>query len=254
MGLRQEGTITPLDRQLKAIRLYQAYRILGVHPNDVAMASKITNLIKKNIRPGGIRMALSCLRSSDLDNARRFISVYDDLTLPASVRRLLPIEAFALRAGLTPSELYEVIVQAVRRQSALDGVLIAAKHHPEIVEKSSQLALDGDIAHVTQNLKHMGFLPMPKGAQVAINVSANATSAAQSVSAPSPESTIRKLVGRFNSALPPADPPKALPESTQGEVVPDLRAQRSQTIDAMAPVGRMTQDSEPEYLDEDEDV
>ena len=218
-----------------AVRRFKAYLALGVPPNEVAAASQITPLIKKNI-PGGWPSALAALRTSDLPEARHFIAVYDDVTLPAGVRRSLPVEAFAIKAGLLPSQLYETIVQVVRRQSALDGVLIAASHHPSIVEKSSQLALEGDIKHVTHNLKHMGFLPLPKGAQVSIQVNANATasSASQAVTAaPAPENTIRRLVNRFNTALPPAD---AIPALAEGQETVPLQMPRQDgqpiTIDA----------------------
>jgi hypothetical protein len=205
---------------------------LGVPPNEVAAASQITGLIKRNI-PGGWPTALSCLRTSDHPDARHFIAVYDDMTLPATVRKLLPIEAFAIKAGILPSQLYETIVQVVRRQAALDGVLIAASHHPSIVEKSSQLALEGDIDHVTHNLKHMGFLPAPKGAQVAINVNTSAV-ANSATAAPAPENTIRRLVNRFNTAILPAESvPAAL---TEGQEVVPLQMPRQDghpvTIDA----------------------
>jgi hypothetical protein len=214
-----------------AMRRYQAYRHLGVNPNEVAAASQITQLIKKNI-PGGWHTALAYLRTSDHPDARHFISVYDDLTLPAGVRKLLPVEAFAIKAGLLPSQLYETIVQVVRRQSALDGVLIAASAHPAIVQKSSELALEGDINHVTHNLKHMGFLPLPKGAQVSIQVNASATaaSASQSIAAaPAPENTIRRLVNRFNTVLPVANP---IPALTEGKESASLRmpSQAGETV------------------------
>jgi hypothetical protein len=50
--------------------------------------------------------------------------------------------------------------------------------------------------------KHANFLPTPAGARtnIVVTQNASATAAAQSVTAPPPEQTIRRLADRFNLA------------------------------------------------------
>jgi len=204
-----------------------AYRILGVAPNDVAAAPKISRLVDK--LPEGKLTLLEVLRASDAPEARRFIAIYDDLTLPSYVRRYVPLEGFALAAGLSPTRLWEVTLQAYRKQTEQLGALRAAMHHEQIVDKSSDAALGNEgIEDRMAHLKHMGFLPAAKGSTININANASATAAAQSVATiadlPSPEETIRKMVearqraslaGAATKELPAASPAESVPQAFQ---------------------------------------
>jgi hypothetical protein len=175
------------------------YKTIGVDPNEVAQFPRLSYTVKAF---GGKSSVLEHLRSSSSITARRFIEVYDDIMLPAIVRRTLSLEAFCVAAKVTSEQFRFALSQAALEKSQFEGSIKAATVHPAIVAKSSELALEGDIDHVTLNMKHMGFLPLPKGSQVSVNVNANANAnaAAQSatVVAPSPENTIRGLVNRFN--------------------------------------------------------
>ena len=181
------------------------YKTIGVDPNEVAQFPCLAPHIRT---VGGKARALEYLRSSSNLSARRFLSVYDDIMTPAIVRRTLPLEAFCVAAKITSEQFLFAISQSAREMKQFEGSIKAADVHPAIVAKSSELALEGDIDHVTLNMKHMGFLPLPKGSQVSVNVNANANANAQSASvstvAPSPENTIRRLVGKFN--LPAREP------------------------------------------------
>jgi hypothetical protein len=195
----------------------EAYDFLGIAPNDIATCTKITPQLAL---VGGKDRAIELLRSSPHSAARRFIQCYDDVRVPPSFRRILPIEAFCLAAGFSPDQLVLALQSAMRELSQFEAAATAALVHPEIVQRSSELALEGSVEHTTLNMKHMGFLPLPKGSQVQVNVNANATanSASQAIAAPSPENTIRRLVNRFNTAVAsptlPAAEPKQLPDAT----------------------------------------
>jgi hypothetical protein len=215
------------------------YKAIGVDPNDVANFPKLAFAIRS---VGGQDKAIEYLRSAGTVPALRFLAVYDDLILPEMVRRLLPIEAFCVAAKITFGQFVTDLSSAVRQVRQFEGSVRAAEAHPKIVEVSSALAEAGDIDHAVLNMKHMGFLPLPKGSQVSVNVNANAnanaTAQSATVLAPSPENTIRGLVNRFN--LPVAQQ-AALLEAK--EVVP-LVMERERVAEMI----------EVEYEDDDNDV
>lgn len=196
----------------------KAYMLLGVSANTVASSPKIGPLLKKV--EGGKQAALEALRASDLPEARHFISKYDNILLPSYVRRILPMEAFAVAAGISPTRLFGVIAEVIRTQKAQLGAIKAAQRHEAIVEVSSLAALHMDgVDDRMAHLKHMGFTPSPKGStiNIGINASATAQSASQSASAalPSAEDTIRRIVeARQRASLPPAEN-RALPEASE---------------------------------------
>ncbi len=211
----------------------RAYRDLGVDPAAVARAPQITPLLRK--LPGGEFDAVNYLRASAAEDARRFLKFYDDPRLPLTLRDLLPIEAFCLAAAVEPPRLLGIIVETAHLHGATMGAMIAAVAHPRIVEVSVQEALKpegwSDREH---NLKHMGFLPTPKGSQVNVNVQANSTvQSAVLTPVPSPEDAIRKLQDKFNERI-------ALPEAGADE--PLALGEGTQVLDAMAPVTRHSED------------
>lgn len=205
-----------------------AYRLLGVSPNDVATFPRLSIPFKAL---GGKQKALEYLRATSHPAARRFIAVYDDLRWPSEVRQLLPIEAFCIAAKVSSDDLLSAIARSVREINQLAGAVKAAEAHPEVVDTSSALARAGDLDHATLNMKHMEFLPSPKGSRVNINLSANAQAQAVSqsaaITAPAPEQTIRRIHDRFNAlraqeqaALP--EPRESVPmviEQAEGELV-----------------------------------
>ncbi len=215
-----------------------AYRILGVDPSAVAAAPKISRLIAK--LEDGKATALEALRASDLPEARQFMSKYDNTLLPAFVRRVLPIEAFAIAAGLSPTRLWGVIAEVFRLQKMQLGAIKAAERHEAIVEVSSATALLPDgVEDRMAHLKHMGFTPSPRGSTINIGVTATATAQSAAVAAaalPAPEDTIRRMVeARQRAALGPAAT-KELPAATPAaDMVPRAfmpRAREPITVDA----------------------
>lgn len=220
------------------------YKTIGVDPNDVANFPRLTPYIRTL---GGKSKALECLRASSNISARRFLALYDDIILPSIVRRILPLEAFCVAAKITSEQFLFAISQSARELKQFEGSMEAAEQHPAIVAVSSKMALEGDLDHVTLNMKHMGFLPLPKGSQVSVNVNASANAQAQSQSAtvlaPSPENTIRRLVNRFNL---PTQQQKELPEAK--ETVPmDMGVREREAVEAV------TVEGEYEESDSDEE-
>jgi len=211
----------------------EAYRHLGVDPNEVATLPRLARRLESI---GGKRKALDILRSSTHPHARQFLSIYDSLLLPNFVRARLPLEAFCVASSVTPEQLLIALASTVREMSQLEASVIAAEAHPRIVHESSLLAVAGDLDHATLNMKHMGFLPAPKGSQVSVNVHAQANAASQSIAAaspaPSPENTIRRLVNRFNTSLPTADAPALPAASVPADPFPRSSSADPATIDA----------------------
>jgi hypothetical protein len=219
-------------------RRRRAYELLGVQPNAVADAPKIGHLIAK--LKDGKATALEALRASDLPEARKFISKYDNIYLPSYVRKTLPFEAFCIAAGISPTRMFGVIAEVIRLQKSQLGAIKAAERHEAIVEVSSQAALnpagvDDRMAH----LKHMGFTPSPRGSTINIGVSATANAAAKSdataAALPAPEDTIRRIVeARQRAALPGAIVPQ-LPAAAVAESIPRAFERRTRdpvTVDA----------------------
>jgi hypothetical protein len=224
---------TPASRD----RRRRAYELLGVAPNSVADAPRIGHLISK-LRDGK-QTALEALRASDLPEARKFISKYDNVLLPAFVRRTLPIEAFSIAAGISPTRLFGVIAEVIRLQKSQLGAIKAAERHEAIVEISSQVALDPQgVDDRMAHLKHMGFTPSPRGSTINIGVSATATAAAASradaAALPAPEDTIRRMVEARQRQAALAGGQRELPAATATTEVPAFmpRAREPQTVEA----------------------
>jgi hypothetical protein len=148
--------------------------------------------------------------------AERFMGAWD--ALDASERQSRgAADTICKRVGLAPIELLRVVAEATYRFSTYTAQITAAVALPAIVERSVAVALtDEGVADRRMLFQHSGFLPAPKGSQVAVTqiVQANTTPQAMT-SAPRPEDTIQRLANRFNEArrLPPL-PAVALPGST----------------------------------------
>jgi hypothetical protein len=141
--------------------------------------------------------------------------------LPRVHRSGLPIEAFCVAASVSPLHVLEALTATVMRLGVQASSIIASVNHPRVVQKTIDVALTDD-GHKDREMlhKHANFLPTPAGARTSIVVTqtAQATAAAQTVAAPPPEATIRRLADRFNLA-------RALPErvTTPFPAIPDAR-------------------------------
>lgn len=210
------------------LRLRNSFLRLGLTAESVLAVPQITPLIARlNWRPvprteaeiaaaldtpelTGRDLAISLLRSSDSEDARKFFAVYDSPTLRASDRRNLPLEALALAAGVPTPRLLAVIVEAATREGTDQSRMIVGLNAPAVMRETVSRALDPDNEdsekYVAMFHKMSGAMPAPKGSTTIITTTATAQSASQStaqaVSAPPPEQTIRRLVDRFNDRTP----------------------------------------------------
>ena len=223
------------ERQQMAVENVKAEGLirLGVTWEMVRAAPAITQqlrMIAKTIRGGrdtkapygpGADLTTSWpnyLDASDSADARKVRDAY--YAIPRYQRTRLPIEAFCVAAGVSPLTILEILTAVIVRQGVQASQVIAAVNHPRVVEKTVEMALtdegieDRKVLHL-----HSGFTPRNVGAKTNIVLTQNATAsaAAQTVAAPPPEQTIRRLADRFNLA-------RALPEQVT-EPLPALVAQ-----------------------------
>jgi hypothetical protein len=122
---------------------------------------------------GGVGHVLTALRSHDDDDARSFCELYDSLT--ASDKCSLSIEQIAFASGLGSLRLAEIAQTALFLYGQMQTKMILSSGIPAIVQKSMKVAkTTKGLADREWMLKAGGVLPMPKGAQIAIqNVYAN---------------------------------------------------------------------------------
>jgi hypothetical protein len=187
---------------------------LGITREMVVMVPQITaqlRMIAKTIRgnkslpygPGSDLLTSwpTYLEASADDACRRLCQTY--YGLPKVHRAGLPIEAFCVAAAVPPLHVLEVLTATVIRLGAQASTIVAAVNHPRVVQKTIDVALTDDGVRDREMLhKHANFLPTPAGARtnIVVTQNASATAAAQAVTAPPPEQTIRRLADRFNLA------------------------------------------------------
>lgn len=144
---------------------------------------------------------------------RELLDAWDALD-PSEHQSSLTVDAVRLQLGLAPVELLRIVADVACRIAMYQAQIIAALSHPQVVEKTVELALnaeDDSNKLTAQTILHKatGFLPIPKGSHtnIAITQNAQANATARSiVAAPSPEHTIRRLTDRFNAVrgFPPS--------------------------------------------------
>ena len=134
---------------------------------------------------GGIRHVLEALRAHDDDDAQAFIAVYDGLT--PTDRHVLPIHAIALAAGIGSLRLAEVAQTALFLYGTMKTKMLLSSAMPKVMKATIKAATDevpitadtmegrivvghsnGDIKAMEMFHKMSGLMPLPKGAQIAI--------------------------------------------------------------------------------------
>jgi hypothetical protein len=145
-----------------------AYAHLGIDPTDVQCIPflrtelrRIARLIRGAAGDSPPSSPLDCLQSTDDPEARKVLAAY--LSVPASYRKLLPVEAFCCAAGVSPSRILEAITVVAVRQGAASSAIIAAIALPRVVQKTVEMALQDDGTKERMILhRAVGFLP-PRG-------------------------------------------------------------------------------------------
>src|SRR5713101_7034363 len=118
MSEEQTGPEVWTDEGQTGYKRQLAYRRLGISPEDVTCVPFLRadlRRIARHIRSADKCSPLSlpihpldCLRSSEDPEARKVLDMF--LSVPASYRRLLPVEAFCHAAGVSPLRVLESIM------------------------------------------------------------------------------------------------------------------------------------------------
>jgi hypothetical protein len=199
----------PQKKNAETIRR-EAWKEIGVTEYDVSCVASITYLIR--LLPQGWTDALAAIRASGSPISKKFLQFWDS-PKPGEVgahrftqrhRDSLPVEAFCVAAGITPMLLWEDIVVSLTRLNAQQGAILATLNHPAIVQTSIDQALTPEgFKDRELQLKHAGFVPMPKGNVINVNAVSNSQSQSRQLTfaSPTPEDSIRRLTDRFNEKI-----------------------------------------------------
>ena len=134
---------------------------------------------------GGIPHVLEALRAHDDDDAQAFIDAYDHLT--ATDRRCLSLEVVCFSAGIGSLRLAEVAQTALFLYGTMKTKMLLSSAMPKVMKATIKAATDevpitadtmegrivvghsnGDIKAMEMFHKMSGLMPLPKGAQIAI--------------------------------------------------------------------------------------
>ena len=179
----------------------ESYERLGVTKKEVNAVPQISHILRE--LPGKLDQAIEFLRGSGEEDARRWLSVYDQL--PPSVRSILPFEAFCVAAGISTKRMLEVITGACFEQSTATALLISKAAHPGLIKKSVEFARkeqnweDRKMLHQKE-----GFAPIPKTQVVNVQGDVNPDNRTQSISVlqlGGVDSKMRTIEDKFNDRL-----------------------------------------------------
>ena len=223
----------------KIFTVADGYARLGITPAQVQAVPTVTHHLRrlaKTIRVKGVnvpRDPLYYLRASDDPLVRRVLDVRD--SIPWGYSRLLPWEAFCVKAEVPPLRLVQAMTDVCRVMSRQFASVIASVNHPAVVEKTVEIAMTDEGVKDREFLhKHVGFLPLGGGQpQQPLSVTVNANSSANAevraaVFAPTPETTVRRLTDRLNAArgIAAVREAPALPAATAEPLPMELLARR----------------------------
>jgi hypothetical protein len=144
---------------------------------------EITSMLK--CAEGGLSAVLGALRAYDKDDAQSFIRLYDNAS--ASDRKVLPIEAVAFACGIGSVRLAGLAAEALVAQGHTRTQILMGSSMHKVMKSTIKAATDevpivadtlegrvvvgktnGDTRAMEMFHKMTGFLPTPKGAQIAI--------------------------------------------------------------------------------------
>lgn len=136
---------------------------------------------------GGIDHCIQALRFHDDEDAQAFLEAYD--ALPKTVRKWLTVEEISHAAGIGSLRLTEVVNTALFLYGDRQTQMILSAAMPKVIRSTIKAATDevpivafqdgerqvvghtnGDMKAAEMLLKARNVLPIPKGAQIAIQV------------------------------------------------------------------------------------
>jgi hypothetical protein len=152
------STLFPEDRAYLGqvnYKRFLAYQRLGVRPQDVEIVPLFREQLKdlarcisrerhkeKDAQPGSPIGPFSYLEHSSDPDARKVLAAY--MSVPASYRRLLPLEAFCVAAAVPPSRVLEIIATVVVKEGARITAVRAAVQQARVLDKTFERALQDD--------------------------------------------------------------------------------------------------------------
>ena len=147
---------------------------------EAELEPRITPML--NSVDGGIAHCVEALRAHDEDDARLFLGVWDRCS--ATDRKYLKVEEIAHAAGVGALRLAEVVQTALFLYGNMQTQMMLAAGLPQIVSRSIKQAKTAKgLADREWMLKAGKILPIPKGAQIAIQNNLRASTGARPVGA-----------------------------------------------------------------------
>lgn len=155
------------DRKAEALaRLRNRWKLDNEDGEWEADSEPIVSSMLNSV-PGGLPFIVEALRSHDDEDAKAFLHAYDKM--PATDRNLVRIEDIAFASGVGSLRLAEIAQTALFLHGQMKTNLLMSSHLPGIVERSLKEAKKArGFIDREWMLKAGKILPIPKGAQVAI--------------------------------------------------------------------------------------
>ena len=164
---KSENRAEKLERQLKT-----TLNKLGVDAVELAQVPRITSILEH--AQGGISAVISAMRFSHDPSIEAFLKTYDEASI--TDKKILPLEAFALIAGVDVPQLLGATILAVANQSANIVKIMLPTHHPDVVKAGIKQALKPG-GHRDRNSINtaMKLLPVKSGTTIMIGDSGRTT-------------------------------------------------------------------------------
>ena len=139
---------------------------LGISAAALANAAPLTGILAE--AEGGIPAILETMRlARDVPIIGQFLETYEAQTVKD--RELVPLEGFAILAGVGIPEILGEILLALQRSSANMVKLIALSNHPNLVRRRVEYAMLPEGVKDRDAIdKALRFLPTPKGTTIVL--------------------------------------------------------------------------------------
>lgn len=198
--------------------------------------------------PGGVRAVMEAMRAHGEEDARTFIQFYDSLT--KIDRASLSLESIAYACGIGALRLAEVAQTALFLYGQMKTKMLLSSAMPKVMRSTIKAATDevpitalvpgagnivvghtnGDVKAMEMFHKMSGMMPLPKGAQIAIQNNFGETEAEKPASAGwrPPEERLREFQEMTEPKRLPSPPAEPFPlgshvDQMQAETVEMLR-------------------------------
>lgn len=179
----------------------QALATLEISLEQLEDAPKMDHLFEAI---GGREKAFEFLSFSEEGEVRTIFQLRRRLT--PEQQRDVPMEAYALAAGMSPKRLFGFISQELMDQSMKVSAMIAKMAHPELVQSTIEFASKASGFKDREALhKAVGFLPTPKNSFTVVHGDQHVSRAHVNMAVLPPlENVSRDLSKRFIDVVPAA--------------------------------------------------